>query len=221
MKSMSYLKLIAIIVCSLIVVNTTIAQVYAPDSSFNGNGIATITFYNNIDRGFGCAIQPDQKMVMVGLSKNPATNFFELCVARLILNTTFDTTFSSDGKSYVSMGNQGAIGGQTPKLKFDSDGKIVIVNSGSPNNGTSQDIMVCRLDTNGVLDATFNGTGVLFVDMTGAGTQPDLANDFDFDAQGNIYIVGATRTGGSPLDNDFAVIKVSPTGQLVSTFDGE
>jgi uncharacterized delta-60 repeat protein len=158
---------------------------------------------------------------MVGLSKNPATNFFELCVARFNLSSTYDTTFSGDGKSYVSMGNQSSIGGQTPKLKIDSDGKIVIVNSGRTNGGGSQDMMICRLDTNGVLDNTFNGNGVLFVDMTGAGSQPDQASDFDFDAQGNIYAVGATRTGGTPLDNDFAVIKVSPTGQLVSSFDGD
>lgn len=218
---MSYLKLIAIIICSLIFINSTIAQVYTPDSSFNGNGIATITFYNNIDRGFGCAIQPDQKMVMVGLSKNPATGSFELCITRINLGGTFDTTFSGDGKSYVSMGNQGSIGGQTPKLKLDNDGKIVIVNTGRSASGTSQDIMICRLDTNGVLDNAFNGNGVLFVDMTGSGSQPDIVNDFDFDAQGNIYAVGATRTGGTPLDNDFAVIKVSPTGQLVSSFDGD
>ncbi|HMT30108.1 MAG TPA: hypothetical protein PKD91_12595 [Bacteroidia bacterium] len=221
MKNHYILRSLATIICVITISGNMFAQNYFPDSSFNGNGIATFTFYNNIDRGFGCAIQPDQKLVMVGLSKNPSTNFFELCVARFNLSSTFDTTFSGDGKSYVSMGNQSSIGGQTPKLKFDSDGKIVIVNSGRSNGGSSQDIMICRLDTNGVLDNTFNGSGVLFVDMTGGGSQPDQASDFDFDAQGNIYVVGATRTGGTPLDNDFAVIKVSPNGQLVTSFDGD
>lgn len=195
------------------------AQTYIADSSFNTNGQAIFTFYNNIDRGFGSTIQPDQKLVMVGLSKNPGTGSFELCVARMYLDYTFDSTFSGDGKAYVSMGNQASIGGQAPRVKVDSNGRIVIVNTGRSSTGTSQDMMICRLDSNGVLDNSFNGNGVLFVDLTGGGTQPDMASDFDFDANGNIYLAGVTRTGGTPLDNDFFVVKVKDNGQLDTSFD--
>lgn len=82
-------------------------------------------------------------------------------------------------------------------------------------------MMVCRLDTNGFLDNSFNGSGVLFVDMTGTGTQPDVANAVDIDPNGYIWAAGATRVGGTPLDNDFSVIKITPSGQLDPSFDND
>lgn len=194
-------------------------QSIIPDSTFNSTGIKSFNFYNNIDRGFACVVQADEKIVMVGLSKYPVSGSFQLCFIRLKTDGTPDSSFSLDGIAYVSMGNQGSIGGQTPVLKIASDGKIVAANTGRDIGGQSQDIMVCKLDTNGLLDPTFNGNGVLFVDMMGTNTQPDEANAMDMDSLGNIYVTGATRTGGSPLDNDFAVIKVTSSGQLDQTFD--
>ncbi len=220
MKNLINLKITLLFLSlSLLSFGISNAQTYIADSVFNGNGMAISNFYNNIDRGFGCDIQQDQKLVFVGLSKNQGTGAFELCVSRIYQDYSFDSTFSGDGKAFISMGNQGSIGGQAPTLKIDANGRIVILNTGRAATGNSQDLMICRLDTNGVLDNTFNGTGVLFVDLTGAGTQPDLGSDFDFDSQGNIYITGATRTGGTPLDNDFFVVKVTDNGQLDASFD--
>ena len=80
-------------------------------------------------------------------------------------------------------------------------------------------MMICRLDTNGYLDTSFNSTGVVFIDMLGSNTQPDQANALDIDAAANIYAAGVTRTGASPLDNDFAVVKLNVNGQLDPSFD--
>lgn len=192
---------------------------YVPDSTFDGNGLKSFIFFNNIDRMFGCDLQADEKVVMAGLSKNSNTGSFELCIVRLNVDGSFDSTFNGDGIAFIVMGAQNSIGGQTPKVKIAPNGKIVIANTGFGNG--SQDILLCMLDTNGVLDPTFNGSGTLFVDMLGTNTQPDIANALDIDAQGNIYAIGATRTASSPLDNDFALIKVNPSGQLVNTFSGD
>lgn len=197
------------------------AQPIIPDSSFSGDGLHSFTFYNNIDRGYGCAIQPDQKVVIAGLSRNPATSYFELCVARFLLTGDPDTAFSGDGFAYISMGIVQTIGGLTPFVNIAPDGKIVIVNAGRPPSGMSQDMMICRLDTAGAPDSAFNGGASLFVDMTGTHAWPDIATAFDFDSSGNLYAVGVSRTGGTPFDNDFAVIKVKPNGQLDSTFDAD
>ncbi|MFM7054619.1 MAG: hypothetical protein ACKOX7_07750 [Bacteroidota bacterium] len=194
-------------------------QTIVPDSSFSGDGILLLNFYNNIDRGYGVAIQPDQKIVMVGLSQRPATGYFELCFVRLNTDGTLDTTFSSDGYQYVSLGNQQSIGGQTPTVKLDSQGRIVAVNSGAFTGNFGLDILVCRLLSDGSLDNTFGVSGIQTVDMTGAGTQPDLGSAFDFDIHGNIYIVGACRVGFSPLDNDFALVKIDSSGTLSNDFD--
>lgn len=194
-------------------------QTIVPDSSFSSDGILPFNFYNNIDRGYGVAIQPDQKIIMVGLSKRPSSGYFELCFVRLNTDGTPDTTFSSDGYQYVSMGNQQSIGGQTPSVKLDSQGRIVAVCSGGLAGTFDLDILVCRLLSDGSIDNSFGVSGIRTVDMTGAGSQPDLGSAFDIDIHGNIYIVGACRVGFTPLDNDFALVKVDSTGTLSNDFD--
>lgn len=192
---------------------------YIPDSTFSGDGRLAYTMFNNIDRLFGATSLPDGRFLVSGLSRNPSTNFFELCIMRFRPDGAADSSFGLNGIAKISMGAQGSIGGLTPMIKTTADGKVVAVNSGVAPGGNSQDMMVCRLDSNGVLDPSFNGSGRLFVDMTGSGTQPDGAMAFDFDASGNIWALGVCRTGGTPLDNDFALIKVTPAGLLDPSFD--
>lgn len=192
------------------------AQSWTLDSSFNSTGINKFNFYNNIDRLFGSVLQPDQKLIVVGLSKNGS--FFQLCVARFLVNGQLDTSFSNDGKAYIGMGNQGSIGGIKPNVKLDAAGKIVLVSSG--RGTSSQDVLVARLNSNGTPDVSFNGTGSLFIDVLGTNTQPDIGTDFDFDSFGNIYIVGTTGVS-PPIDNQTCVLKLSPNGTLRSTFDAD
>lgn len=201
--------------------NYSVGQTYSYqlDSTFSGNGLKDFNYFNNIDRLYGCALQPDEKLVTAGLSKNTATSSFELAVSRFLTNGDADTTFgTANGTVYISLGQLGSIGGQTPKVQIAPDGKIVAAAS-SMGSGTSNDIFVCRLDSNGVLDPTFNGTGKLSFDMTGQASLPDMANALDIDANGNIWLAGVTRNGFSPLDNDFAVAKVKSNGTLDNSFD--
>ncbi len=192
------------------------SQNYVPDSSFNSTGVKTFTFFNNIDRAYGSVVQADQKIVIVGLSKNTSTNFFELCFARFNPNGTLDNTFGTSGTTKVTMGNQSSIGGMTPRIAIDPvTGKFVAVNSG---RAASQDFMVCRLDTAGHLDLSFHSTGYFFVDILGSNTQPDAANALAIDSNSNIYVAGVVGVS-PPLDNEFAVIKVTAAGQLDPSFD--
>lgn len=196
---------------------TVYAQNYIPDSSFYFSGVRNYNVYSNIDRSFGVAVQPDGKFVAVGLSKNPGTTYFELCFSRFNPDGSLDNSFGSGGVRKVSMGAQQSIGGQAPKVRRDSEGRFVACNAG--NSGGGLDMMICRLDSTGNIDNSFSGNGVLFVDMAGSGNFPDLGSAIDFDAAGNIWIAGVTRNGGTPLDNQFAVVKVKPNGTLDPTFD--
>jgi uncharacterized delta-60 repeat protein len=116
------------------------------------------------------------------------------------------------------MGNQGSIGGITPALKIDANQKIVIAGSG--RGVGSQDFLVARLNSNGTPDNTFNGTGSIFVDITGANTQPDAASTLAFDASGNIYVTGVVGIA-PPFDNELAVIRLTTSGTLDLSFDAD
>lgn len=193
---------------------------YVPDTTFDGNGLKDFVYFNNIDRMYGCALQADQKLITAGLSKNPQTGFFELCITRFDTIGDFDLSFGTNlGTAYVPLNTQ-SIGGMLPKVRIDDQGRILAIGYGFKPNGNSNDMVICRLDSNGVLDPTFNGNGVVFIDMTGTDTQPDQVSALDIDASGNIWLAGATRVGGTPLDNDFAVVKIRPNGSLDPSFNG-
>lgn len=192
---------------------------YVPDSTFDGNGLKSFIFFNNIDRMYGCDLQADEKVVMAGISKNPSSGSYQLCAVRLDTDGAFDITFSGDGIEFISMGALNSVNGLTPKIKVASNGKIVIACTGSGSGG--QDFFICMLDTNGALDPSFNVNGTLFVDLLGTGSQADIVHSLDIDANGNIYVIGTTNTAGVPVNSDFAIIKVNPSGQLVTTFSGD
>lgn len=213
---MKKIYLIAVTMFALVAFQHSNAQSWSLDSSFNSNGINKFNFNNNIDRLFGSVLQSDQKLVVVGLSKSGSN--FQLCVARFLVNGILDTSFSNDGKAYISMGNQGSIGGITPNVKIDNSGKLVLVTSG--RGGSSQDVLVARLNSNGTADLSFNGSGSTFIDVLGSNTQPDVGTDLDFDSYGNIYIVGTTGVS-PPIDNQTCVLKLSNNGTLVNTFDSD
>jgi uncharacterized delta-60 repeat protein len=194
-------------------------QNIVPDSTFSNDGLLLFNFFNNIDRGYGVAIQPDQKIIMVGLSKRPSTGFFELCFVRLNPDGTPDSSFNFDGFTNVGLGDQQSIGGQTPSVKLDNQGRIVALCSGGLPGTSGLDMFVCRLLPDGTIDNSFGLSGVRTVDMTGAFTQPDLGSAFDIDIYGNIYIVGACRVGFTPIDNDFALVKINSSGNLSNDFD--
>lgn len=192
---------------------------YQPDSTFNGDGFKDFIYFNNIDRLFGCALQPDEKLITAGFSKNPNNGRFELAVTRYLVNADFDTSFgTANGTIFIPLGQLNAIGGQTPKVQVAPDGKIVVVASSISSAGNN-DVFVCRLDTTGAPDPTFNTTGTISFDMTGTNTFPDAANALDIDANGNVWVAGVTRNGGTPLDNDFAVAKIKSDGTLDPSFD--
>lgn len=192
---------------------------YLLDSTFNGKGLISFIFFNNIDRVYGCDLQADEKLVMAGISKNPGAGSYEICAVRLDTYGAFDNSFSGDGVEFISIGSTNSVNGLTPKVKVAPNGKIVIACTGAGAGG--QDFFICVLDTNGVLDTTFNGTGTFITDIIGTGSQSDIVSALDVDANGNIYVLGTTTIAGTPIGYDYAIIKVGLNGQLVTTFSGD
>ena len=73
----------------------------SPDTTFDGDGTATIDFGMLADAANDAVLQPDGKIVLAGYTQ--ATNS-PLAVARLNGNGSPDTTFSGDGKVIVDFG---------------------------------------------------------------------------------------------------------------------
>jgi uncharacterized delta-60 repeat protein len=143
----------------------------------------------------GVALQADGRIVAVGTSNS---DFF---VARYNPNGTLDTTFDGDGIKTIDFGGAD----HAAAVAIQADGKIVVVGSTSKNDN----VAVARLTDTGALDTSFNGTGLLTIDLAGAG---EAGNAVAIQADGKIVVAGTNGV-------DFAVMRVnSADGSLDGAF---
>lgn len=105
-------------------------------------------------------------------------------------------------------------------LAIQPDGKIVVAGiagySATANNG---DFLVVRYNTDGSLDATFDGDGIVVTDF-GIGTvDDDYCRGVAIQTDGKIVIAGRSQV--SPTTYALAVIRYNSNGSLDTTFDGD
>jgi len=139
------------------------------DTSFSGDGIFTLDAAlagNTFDRARGVAVQPDQKIVVIGYSTIGAGDERDAVVFRLNANGTLDTGFSGDGIAYVST-SAGSTVDEGLAVAVTPGGLIYGVGRSANNNAS-----MFRLTTTGALDTSFDGDGiVLFNPSAGSGSR--------------------------------------------------
>ncbi|MFB3922694.1 MAG: hypothetical protein ACE145_13300 [Terriglobia bacterium] len=187
---------------------------YTPDGtldlSFGTNGITRL--YDPYAWARTVAIQSDGKIIMAGGSR----------IARLNPDGTFDTSFGSGGVVVTTFpsGRKGKPGQMLDmsisEFVIQSDGKIVLVGTTSWIGWAIQ-----RLNPGGTLDPTF-GTGGRFAPQVNGGSVAAVALQR---VQVGEAIEEWILAGGSLMptswpneDNDFGVMRLTPSGSLDTTF---
>jgi len=113
------------------------------DPSFGTGGVATTTFASSA-YAFGVAVQPDDKIVVVGHAPSKIRGT-AAAVARFNTNGSLDQGFGSGGLAWVSPGTD------FMSVALQSDGRIVAVGEYQSTKG-----FVGRLTPSGAVDTTFN-----------------------------------------------------------------
>jgi uncharacterized delta-60 repeat protein len=108
------------------------------DNTFDSDGKVTAWIGSLNDRAFGCALQSDGKIVVVGGSGMPGSND-DISVARFNTNGSLDNSFDLDGKVTTAVGTADD---HANAVAIQSDGKIVV--AGYSNNGANNDIALVR-----------------------------------------------------------------------------
>lgn len=182
----------------------------ALDTSFNGTGIVQVAVGGNgFDSGNAVAIQSDGKIVVAGTCTDRISSTADICIARFTSAGVLDTTFNATGKVVTAVGS-GLDNGLS--LIIQPDGKIVV--GGSCDNGATQQFCILRYAANGVLDTTFNATGILSFPI---GSGSALANSLTLQADGKYVLAGRCSNG---TNFDFCMARVTTAGVLDSTFNG-
>lgn len=178
-----------------------------------GNGRFLLTVGVNNDYGLAAAIQIDGKIVVAGYCH--ISSIFQLCVARLNANGTYDASFAAAGKVLFTVGSGGS--DNAFAVTVQADGKILL--AGICHNSSNYDFCLARLNPDGTLDSNFDGpTGIgngKFLFPIGEG-RDDLA-EMALQPDGKIVVVGTCSTGANDY---FCLARLNADGAFDTSFDG-
>ena len=179
------------------------------DPTFNTTGYV-INPVNNGDAVQKILVQPDQKILVVGMSFDPS-----------YVSRAYAFRYLPDGTPDLGFGNGGFF---TYEMNFEvnlysaaitSDGKIVL--AGSTTDYSIYEMIVFRLNDDGTLDTSFDSDGALTLAFSEVETYgEDISLDMVLDGDDNIFLCG------SSYDANYirrpVVVKVTPDGVVDTTF---
>jgi len=126
------------------------------DNTFDGDGILQTNFSNlTSSTANGVVLQPDGKLVVAGTGGGNGS----ITTARFNPDGSPDTTFGDGGGKFsYRIGNN--FYNRAEGLALQPDRKIITVGAVKANfNSSNSYIQVSRLNSNGSIDSSFNGTG--------------------------------------------------------------
>jgi uncharacterized delta-60 repeat protein len=178
------------------------------DTTFSGDGKVTTDFTSGYEYIDAIAIQPsDGKIVAVG-SANYYGSHPKFALARYNTDGTLDTTFSGDGKVTTAFGSAQSWGFATAIQS--TDGKIVA------GGQAGSRFALARYNTNGALDTSFGGDGMVTTNFT-----PGVDDLDDIAIQGDGRIVAAGSANYFGPDSKFALARYNSNGTLDTSFGGD
>jgi uncharacterized delta-60 repeat protein len=172
------------------------------------------------------ALQPDGRMVVsgtVGMPTTPGNTDTFAALARVNSNGTLDSSFGSGGEVVAALGQAAS---EANGLALQQDGKLVVVGHSSPSGSPRVDLALARFNSNGTADSTFNGTGLLDLDISVAPYNADLhlhensLSAVAIQPDGKIDAAGLTDgiSSQTPSSSRFALLRVNSNGSVDSTF---
>lgn len=177
-----------------------------PDNSFGTNGHVVVPIGNGSDEAMAVLVQPDGKIVLAGYAYSGTTNS-DYAVLRLLANGTIDSSFGTNGMVMTDF-SYGPDYAFTAALQ--ADGKILV--AGAASDAPNGNVGIVRYNTNGTLDNTFNGTGIVSTDMTG---DYDMGYSMQVQTDGKIVVAGYAHLNNHYV---FSVARYLTNGTLDNTF---
>ena len=158
------------------------------DTSF-GTGGSTVSAVGVTADTNKLILQPDGKILLLGNSWTELSTGYNITLVRYTASGALDTTFNGTG--IVTRNINGTSSDYGADMALQPDGKIIVAGNTSANS--QDDFVLMRYNTDGTLDTSFNGTGIL--------TVSDPANDSVSTvillADGKILVGGARNNGGN------------------------
>jgi uncharacterized delta-60 repeat protein len=152
------------------------------DATFGGTGTVRIAFGAGNAFGTAIALQSNGKILAAGYAR--VGTVFHFAVARVDTFGVLDPQLDGDGRLTTVIGATS----QASAIAIDANGRFVV--SGFARFSGNDDMALARYDASGVLDANFDGDGIVTLPI---GNGPDVANAVAVQADSKILIAGSAR----------------------------
>lgn len=177
------------------------------DNTFDNDGIELVTFGGNGDRAYSLLLDGNGNILVAGSFLTESFNQV-FSVARLNKDGSLDSTFSDDGKLLIQLRNWE----EARSLTLDKNGKLLIAGFSS-DSVKNIDFCIVRVNTDGSLDNSFNGTGNQIIPL---GNGNDVGKCLALNINGKISVSGSSSDGNNI---DFSITRLNSNGSLDKTFN--
>lgn len=175
------------------------------DPTFGVGGVAVTSISGSADNALDIVLQPDGKIIAAGAAIASFSSY-DFAVARYFPNGKLDPTFGNNGISVTSFWSGNDI---ARSVALQTDGKIVVAGQ------SGSQLAVARYNTNGQLDTTFDGDGLVAIN---SGPFDSDWQSVSVQSDGKILVSGAVSNGNN---FDLALVRLNSNGTLDNTFDGD
>jgi uncharacterized delta-60 repeat protein len=183
------------------------------DATFGTGGIVItdVSRDGREDIARAVALQADGKIVVCGpVGPGFAGAATDFGVVRYTSNGTLDTTFGTGGIVVVAIGPEYE---QAVAIAIQPDQKIIAAGEADSGNENSRDYALIRLNTNGSLDTSFGGDGIVTTDFRHT---YNAIRGVAVQADGKI--VGAGHTSIVAPNFVFSAVRYNSDGSLDTSF---
>jgi uncharacterized delta-60 repeat protein len=157
------------------------------DRDFGKKGFTLTDVSKGSDIGYGAALQPDGKIVVVGYANNDGKADWGL--VRYGPKGHLDKTFGGDGRVVTKMTKSYEF---ASSVAIQANGRLVVVGRAT-QTGTGDNFGVFRYKPGGALDQSWSGNGKTFTDF---GNGNDTARDVAIQENGKIVVAGDGQVDG-------------------------
>jgi uncharacterized delta-60 repeat protein len=183
------------------------------DKSYGTDGFTAIDFGGAFGNGAGAVVIDAMGRAVVAGTVSDTTSSF--AIARLTTDGKLDASFSGDGKLITHFGQQSSFANA---IALAPDGKIIAAGysrDSSDFKSATARFAVARYLGDGTLDKGFSVDGLQTIDIDAG---DDRALNVAVLGDGKVLMSGYFNKPGE--DSDFAVVRLTASGQLDNTFDG-
>jgi uncharacterized delta-60 repeat protein len=200
-----------------LMVASAVAAAAAPgqlDPSFGAGGTVVTEFPSSYSGARAVAVQADGRIVAAGFAHTNNSIISDFALTRYDASGALDPTFGTGGRVRTDFGGRFD---EALAVAVQPDGRVVVAGNSSDANGS--DMAVARYNSDGLLDASFDGDGMALVDFGSEASARAVALQPD----GGIVLAGGVLqpVGGGCCVSDFALVRLTSVGALDSSFDGD